>query len=1600
MNASFVSQLGKFNQIFASEKLNPMDLRVIPLALSGFFLCFQTVLFLVNRLTRYGKRHINEDANASTQISVTEGGRRGFLAILRGCIHAYGGPTIFGFMVARLAGTVALLYLSTTTPVQDCEVTTGWLHWGFPTYCAEYSLTITFVYTTILSLLSFRIGQTTAWTTRFHTIILLSVLGIYAYRDIWPLGTYNLEPMDGAEGNILWAKIAILIITAVVIPLFTPHTYVPLDPKNPMPVANPEQTASWISALTFSYNDSLILLANKVAHLRYDQLPPLADYDYVQYLKNTAFPSIDPFSGAKNRHVFFGLLSYFRWEVIIISLNLLLSALSSFAAPIGINNTLSYLETKGSGSPIKPWVWISLMFIGPLAQSIFDHWNLYVQTKIRVRLAALVTQLVFEHSLRIRLKAETEATETVDSHPTSTPAGSDDGQTSTADGTSISEREHISRDDNESEFTQGSTVVAASREASSSQDTVKGATKVKSKPAQTPSTTKKSGDAENLIGRINNLVTSDLENLAEGCDFMGFFFLAPLQITLSMIFLYRILGWSALVGLFTTLVLTPLVGYISKLVQDVQITKMKLTDARVQSISEAVSVLRMIKLFGWEGKMTKRLEVKREEELSWLWKMKLLNLTNGLVSLFIPTFTMLTTYATYTVIMREELTASRIFSSMAVFSILREHLHRLSWQTSQIIQGKVSLDRVNEFLQHTELLDKFSKAEAPFHELLEVPDGDRGDADSEIGFRNATFAWSVEDNDGSLTPSSRNFRLRIDGELLFKRNGINMIVGPTGSGKTSILMALLGEMHFIPSNADSWFNLPRHGGVAFAAQESWVQNATIRDNILFGSAYDEERYKKVVHQCALEHDLELFEAGDKTEVGERGLTLSGGQKARVTLARAIYSRAEIILLDDVLAALDVHTSAWIIDHCFRGDLVKGRTILLVTHNVALAGPVAHFVVSLDLDGSVKTQGTEVNTALKSDPLLALEVEQSEQMAAGKSKEEEGRPTSGPDGKLVVAEEIVEGHITWRSMRLFFIGLGGNHPFLFAFFLFFTMFVSECTMTLETWFLGVWGSQYETHAPSEVNLTFYLLVFTSILITHIAIFSGLNYYYNYRSVNASRVIHAQLVNSVFGSTLRWLDETPTARIITRCTQDIRTVDGSIPQSLMWVIDQSSGMLTKFGVIVLLTPIFAVPGIAVAAIGIFAGNLYLRAQLSIKREMSNARSPLLAHFSAAIHGLVSIRAYGAQKAFADETYKRINHYSRTARASWNVNRWIGFRIDALGATFTAALAFYLVYYQDVGAANTGFSLNMAVSFCIYIFWLIRIFNQLEVESNSLERIQGYIDIEHEPKSTESGQPPAAWPTSGDIRVDNLSARYSQSGPKVLHNLSFHITSGQRIGVVGRTGSGKSSLTLALLRCILTEGTVYYDGIATNSINLDALRSSITIIPQTPELLSGTLRQNLDPFDQNDDATLNEALRAAGLFSLQEEAGEARLTLDSKIAGGGGNLSVGQRQIIALARAMVRGSKLLILDEATSAIDYKTDAIIQSTLRSQLGPDVTVLTVAHRLQTIMDADKIMVLENGHIVEFDSPKILLKKDKGTLRALVEGSGDKSALYALAESK
>ncbi|KZV72448.1 P-loop containing nucleoside triphosphate hydrolase protein [Peniophora sp. CONT] len=1426
------------------------------------------------------------------------------------------------FHLARLAGTLALLVISAF----DVAV--------HATALTEITVML-YVYAAILSsfTVSAAAGSPLAHLVSRHLTLLLCLALIpYAYRDVWPLFTLTQTPVDLGEGRIMWWKIALLAVTGVILPLFAPRRHIPIQMKGVASASTPEQTASIFSLWTYSFIDQVVALPRQNSAVTAGMLPSLADYDHTEVLAHKGIQNLDIFVGAPHRHVFFGIMRTFGREYITVFGLLALRMVAVFFAPLGINGLLRYIETNGEGAVLRPIVWIILMFISSVTADLIWQRNIFIITTVMARARALLTYVVYEHSLRVRVDANTQS----DDEPASTGAKS------------------------------------------------------------SPTSRRSPG-----VGTMINLTTTDLDNILDGRDFLITFFYSPVQMAFCLYFLYLLLGWSAFVGLAIMLLCFPIPGYITKFSQGIQRQVMRKTDARVQTVSEMMNVLRMVKLFGWEHKLADRVSSKRTDELQWIRTRELLKLANRLANLVIPVLQLITTYAVYTLVMRRELTPSVVFPSITLFDMLRNQLGSIIGSLPDIIQAKVSLDRLTEFLHSADgLLDEFSAKE------YEVSAGQEPDDDSVVGFRDAQFTWDgssevVSDELGT----QRHFSLNFPGSVVFERGCLSLITGPTGSGKTSVLMALLGEMHFTPTSSTSWHHLPRREGVSYAAQESWVLNDTIRGNIVFGADYDEERYRRVIYACALEPDLQLLAAGDMSEVGEKGITLSGGQKARVTLARAIYSQAQIVLLDDVLSALDAHTSRWIVEKCFKSDLVRGRTVLLVTHNVALAVRAADYIMPLR-SGAVESY-VRVEDTLLADATLSDEADQPEKSdestTSDISDETRQGTASASDGKLILAEEIVQGGGVRAAMFMFYSAMGGRLAFVFWTTFLTCIAVNESLDVLQTFWLGHWAEQYDHRAASDVNVAYYLGILVGILSASFIIYSIGIVTYLTGVVRASRKIHGLLMNAVLGTTFRWLTVTPVSRVIARCTQDIRALDGPVPQDLRLFIEKSALLLTKLVAIIVVAPTFLLPSLIVFAVGWWCCKIHLRIQLPVMRIKSVANAPVIGHLGNSIAGLVSLRAYGAQEAFREELHRRVNEYTRVSRTSTNINRWLALRISSIGGLFSSGLGAYLIYgpgSQTILPSTIGFSLTMALGFSRTLLWWMRIINALEIDSNTLERLHAYIGIEQEPEPKKAISPPASWPTSGELIVHDLSASYSPDGPRVLHDLSFHVKSGERIGIVGRTGSGKTSLTLSLLRTIYTGGTVVFDGVDTGTIRLDDLRSKITIIPQSPELLSGTLRDNLDPFDEHDDAMLNAALRASGLDSLQADNGAhdcSAITLDTQIANGGSNLSVGQRQIIALARALVRESKLLVLDEATSSIDHKTDTVIQTSLREELGRDVTVLVVAHRLQTVMDADRIMVLDAGRLVEFDKPGVLLQRSQGYLKALVEESEDRDSLYAMA---
>ncbi|KAG8882432.1 hypothetical protein FRB97_008247, partial [Tulasnella sp. 331] len=1304
------------------------------------------------------------------------------------------------------------------------------------------------LYTSLLGLFTILGHPASVSVVSIHlSVLLLVTFGVTFYRNIVPLAMISKVPQDAADGWITWLRVFLLSVAGLVIPAITPRKYNPVDPLNPADPA-PEQTASLLSLTIFTYVDPIVTKGYRQPHVRANELPEIPDYERMGIQAERAFPHLDPLVKVGGRHhIFLDLIWLYREQYSALAVFLILKGFAELIGPMALNHLLQYLESGGEGTTFHPWVWVLALGFGPFLSSVLFEQRTTRISRMVVRMEGLITELIFERALKMRFTDDSQKSAPVDAGVGLTPIPNAElvversgrpGATDSRNVTLASNSEVADIDNKRKRIDRSPT----SSGSGSSR-------KLKATPIRDDSP-KKQKESKNLVGKLTNMVSTDLGNFANAPNFVLWVVDIPFQLGLATWLLYGLLGWSALVGLAVMILIIPIPSRLAGFLHGLQVTKMKKTDARVQTVTETISITRMIKLFGWEERVEKQIQDKRDDELKYIKQRQLWGVAIYIIKILKDTGTRLP----------------------AVFNAI-----------PQILGAKVSIDRIDDFLNETDLLDRFAGPEIA-SVLPATKDADR------IGFRNASFVWQTDSGStgpsGATTPFGRNFQLQVDGDVFFKRGKLNLILGPTGSGKTSLLMALLGEMHFKREHIDSFFNLPRDGGVAFCPQDSWIQNATIKENILFGSAFDEARYQKVLHQCALETDLKLFDAGDATEVGEKGLTLSGGQKARLALARALYSPASILLLDDILSALDVHTSRWIVDKCLGGDLIEGRTILLVAHNIGMVASLTEFVVTLGSNGRVTSQDSIPETLsrdleLREAAQESLDVEKRQgQVIDDKAPAKEKKSS----GQLIANEETAEGRIVWSALTFFFSGFGGP---LFWITFFACVVLHEASTNFQTWFLGYWARQYETHPRSEVNALLYLSGYSLIIL--VALLSGAVAFvvYLFATLRAIRRIHILLTRAVLNAPLRWLDSTPSGRITSRFTQDINAIDSTLPDVFNTLVGMTASLLLKLAAVLLYSPIFLFPGIAVGLGGVWIGSIYMKAQLPVKREMSNSRSPVYSHFNTTIAGLTSIRAYGAEEAFKSESRKRIDEYTRPARAFLDLNRWVCIRVNALAGIFASALAAYLVYWRDIGASNAGFSLSMALGFTGMLLFWIRMLNRFEVEGNALERIKAYVDIDQEPQSIDSRKPSAHWPSSGFIRVEGLSAKYSLDGPEVLHDLSFEIRSGERVGVVGRTGAGKSSLVLAFLRMIPTTGKVFYDDVDISEINLDALRNNITSIPQQPELMSGSLRQNLDPFGEHDDATLNGCLRSSGLFELQQEDDENKISLDTDISSGGANL-----------------------------------------------------------------------------------------------------------------
>ncbi|EIW86976.1 pleiotropic drug resistance ABC transporter [Coniophora puteana RWD-64-598 SS2] len=1113
---------------------------------------------------------------------------------------------------------------------------------------------------------------------------------------------------------------------------------------------------------------------------------------------------------------------------------------------------------------------------------------------------------------------------------------------------------------------------------------------------------KVSGDEEETsadLGKIVNLMQGDAYAVAQRFWDFAALISSPLRLTIALVFLYRVLGWSAISGVFVVLIAYilnyPLAMY------NISITRAswKSKDKRMNVVNELLQNIRFLKYYGWEYKWSDSAREARETELGWRVRENIVGVAISFIWTWIPSATALSTFAWYTLIEKEQLTVSKAFTAVALFSQIQEPMTALPDQFFALLHAYVSMQRIDSFLKEAEVPDWACS--------LKMPIVDSG-RNTKIGFHDAIFEWSATEN------SSNEPRFVLDiPDLLFPVGKLTLVNGPTGSGKSALLGALLGEMYLLKGTV--YLDKTNHL-VAYCAQNPWLEHATIRANVIFGarSGFDEERYEAVLEACALNKDLDMFEAGDMTEIGEKGITLSGGQRARVALARAIYSDAEVILLDDPLAAVDMHTAKHLVEQCLQGPLMRNRTVILITHHVSLCLPIASYFVEL-AGGKIhhhhsasKLRYSGLREAdMKEDETPSTEISQTltpeNEADLGVQTSRKPRGDNGK-GRLIEAEFRAEGRVPFKTYWTYIRAAGILSWVLTITLMIVIRFVNIGNQV----FLAKWGEAYdvspeaqaqvlpEIHYPwdnlpppdEDVKPWLHIYLYISI----VGGFSVLSYMVlgYYASLQASRTLFLRLLVRLTRAPARFFDVTPIGRILNRFTSDINTIDGTLQPSARAALSGVLNFVASFGVIIVMVPTFAPFAAIIALLYIRLAPKYIQVQRDLRRLESISLSPAFAGFDELLRGLAHVRAFSMETRYLESFFQKVDKFQSFDHFYWIVNGWLRWRYDCLGST-VVYLATVFSLWQGVTNGSAAVVIVQAGIFAEASRVLVRVLAQLELDFNAVERVVEYLQVPQEaPAKIPKNAPPAAWPsTSGDLIVEDLEVKYAPDLPPVLKNISVVIKPSQKVGVVGRTGSGKSTFASALLRMVEPSGGhIIIDGVDIAKIGLEDLRTRITIVSQDVSLFAGTLRSNLDPFSEHTDQACWDVLKRCHLLPLLSHSStKGQVTLDMPISQGG-SLSAGERQLVALARAILRRTSIVIMDEATSQIDTVLDEQIQKTIREELSASL-VITIAHRLKTIIEYDQILVLDAGRVVEFGTPKDLLKVTDGKFSEMCRSSAD-----------
>nr|XP_046235530.1 ATP-binding cassette sub-family C member 9 isoform X4 [Scatophagus argus] len=1171
---------------------------------------------------------------------------------------------------------------------------------------------------------------------------------------------------------------------------------------------------------------------------------------------------------------------------------------------------------------------------------------------------------------------------------------------------------------------------------------------------------------EMTLGQINNLVAIETNQL------MWFLFLCPnlwampVQIVMGVILLYYLLGWSALVGASVIVLLAPVQYLIATKLADTQKSSLEHSTDRLKKTSEILKGIKLLKLYAWENIFCDSVEETRGKELTSLKTFAFYTSMSIFMNAAIPIAAVLATFVMHHFLNKTGPSPSEAFAALALFHILVTPLFLLSTVVRFAVKALVSVQKLGEFLQSDEIGDdswrngdisvsfeagkkhqgltkainrkqpvryQMDNYEQPTRRHMRPTETE----DVAVKVTNGFFTW------GSNLSTLSDINIRIPtGQL-------TMIVGQVGCGKSSLLLAMLGEMQTIEGRV-YWSKLPVcemvHEGnisknrysVAYAAQKSWLLNATVEENIIFGSSFNKQRYKAVIDACSLQPDIDLLPFGDQTEIGERGINLSGGQRQRICVARALYQNTNIVFLDDPFSALDIHLS----DHLMQEGILKflqddKRTVVLVTHKLQYLIH-ADWIIAMK-DGSVLREGTlkDIQThdvelydhwktlMNRQDQELEKDIQQDSQTTLERKTlrrafysreaknqiddEDEEEEEEEEDDDNMSTTTNRGSKIPWRVCWCY-LSSGG---FFMVFLMVSSKLLKHSVIVAIDYWLAIWTSSktnqsagaggvganwtslayganttLATPAPGQPeDDSYYLPVFIILCAAGITLCLITSLTVEFLGLSAATNLHHNLLNKIIHAPIRFFDITPLGQILNRFSADTNIIDQHIPPTLESLTRSTLLCLSAIGVISSITPAFLIALIPLGVAFYFIQKYFRVASKDLQDLDDSTQLPLLCHFSETAEGLTTIRAFRHEARFKQRMLELTDTNNTAYLFLSAANRWLEVRTDYLGAVIVltaAGASIWSLHYGLPSGGLVGLGLTYALTVTNYLNWVVRNLADLEVQMAAVKKVNSFLSTESEnyEGSMDTSQVPENWPHNGEIKIQDLCVRYDPMLKPVLKHVNAYVEPGQKVGICGRTGSGKSSLSLAFFNMVdIFEGEIIIDGIDICKLPLQTLRSRLSIILQDPVLFSGSIRFNLDPERTCTDDRLWEALEIAQLKNMVKALPGG---LDAVVTEGGENFSVGQRQLFCLARAFVRKSSILIMDEATASIDMATENILQKVVMTAFA-DRTVVTIAHRVHTILTADLVIVMKRGNILEYDKPETLLEQEDGMFASFVK---------------